>query len=367
MRLFDLFSENDLQEQIDARMVKATEHPFLPLTILNYTQIAQFTPEKWNHITDICRGLIYDNQTLEVKARPFKKFWNLNDNRHPETMMENLPPSVPLITRKMDGSLGIGYRDAEKLFIATRGSFTSEQAAWANEWIKRQDLDWIPQNHTPLFEIIYPENQIVVKYEYPGLVLLAMINIETGEEVPYGQLKHLGHYNGFPVVNSFDRPICELASEDAENEEGYVVSWHDRNPPLRVKVKFETYCRLHRLLTQTNAVTVWEMLRDGLDLTTLIADVPADFKSWIDGVESTLLSSYKTIEDAALASMLEYEGEKVIANSEQRKQFALYAIAKQPLTPILFSMLDSKDYAPIIWKMIRPSGNDRTFRIDTDL
>ena len=122
----------------------------------------------------------------------------------------------------------------------------------------------------------------------------------------------------------FDKPLDACISEDIENEEGYVVAWTRPGTwPLRVKIKMETYCRLHRLLTGTNPVTVWELLRDGLDTTTLRVNSPADFVSWIDTIESQLQSSYKTIENAALAAMLEYEGEKIITTPELRKQFAL--------------------------------------------
>jgi len=30
-------------------------------------------------------------------------------------------------------------------------------------------------------------------------------------------------------------------------------------------------------------------------------------------------------------------------------------------------MLDGKDYAPMIWKMIRPKGDEKTFKVDIDL
>ena len=56
-----------------------------------------------------------------------------------------------------------------------------------------------------------------------------------------------------------------------------------------------------------------------------------------------------------------------VTTPEQRKQFALYAVAKPPLTPVLFAMLDGKDYAPIIWKMVRPRGDEKTFKVDIDL
>lgn len=369
MQLFDYLDRETLMQQIADGMVKEQVHPSLPLRILNYTQKAQYTPELWNEVTDKCRGVIFDAQTSAIVARPFVKFWNYADQRHLETMPDNFPANVPTITRKFDGSLGILYRYEGEWAVATRGSFTSEQAEWATKWLRKTLSTFIwPHGWTPLVEIVFPENQIVVKYDWSGLILLAAVQIDTGEEKPWGELACLAEANRLRVVDTFDKPIETCVAEDVDNEEGYVVSWSRPGTwPIRVKVKMETYCRLHRLLTQTNAVTVWEMLKDGLDLTTVTADVPADFVAWITGVESRLNASFRSIENSALTAMLEYEGEKIISTPDQRKQFALYATAKPPITPILFAMLDGKDYAPIIWKMIRPRGDEKTFKVDIDL
>lgn len=368
MLLRDYIDIDKLAVQIADGMVKEQTHPCLPLRILNYTQKAQFTPELWNDVTDKCRGVIFHAVTGKLIARPFVKFWNYADMRHRETMPENFPAVSPSITRKFDGSLGILYYHEDKWHVATRGSFTSEQAEWATAWLQNNAsmMLW-PEGWTPLVEIIYPENQIVVKYDWSGLVLLSAVNIETGEEKPWEELYCLAETCGLRVVDRFEKSIEQCATEDAENEEGYVVAWTRPGTwPLRVKVKMETYCRLHRLLTQTNSVTVWEMLKDGLDLTTVTRDVPDDFVNWIRSVENNLLKSYKEIEDTSLTAMLEYSGEKIITTPGQRKEFALYAATKKIVTPVLFAMLDGKDYAPIIWKMIRPRGDAKTFKVDIE-
>lgn len=367
MLIDDIVDMAEVMRQVESGMVKMQERA--GLVILNYTQMAQFTPALWNATTDQCRGLIFDEGTHEVYARPFPKFWNINDARHPETLMENLPASVPSITRKHDGSLGIGYKIGPRVHVATRGSFNSDQARWATRWIQANTPEMWPVGWTPLFEVVYAENQIVVNYDgWEGLILLAMVNIETGEEATRAELERWAEMNRVRLVEDYDKALGACLIEDVQNEEGYVLSWNlGSRPPLKVKVKFETYCRLHKLLTQTSAIGVWEMLRDGQDVEALTVDVPADFSAWIRGIEAKLRAEFKVIEDAALVAMLEYQGEKTITNAEEKKSFALYALTKGPLTPILFAMVSGKQYAGIIWKSLRPDGREcRVFKADEE-
>jgi RNA ligase len=365
MKLFELFSEEDLAAQMEARMVRAVPHPSGMLTLYNYTKVAQFTPELWNHVTDKCRGLIVDADNTII-ARPFEKFWNLDDARHPETLTANLPPTPPVLTRKLDGSLGIGYELEGRWHVATRGAFVSEQAVWASRWLAEHSPSVWPAGHTPLFEIVFPENQIVVRYDFAGLVLLALVKIETGEEVEYRELQHHAERNKMQVVARFDQPLAACLEEDVPNEEGYVAAWpRPGTTPLRVKIKYATYSRLHKLLTQTTALTVWEMLRDGLDIGEVTKDVPAEFREWIDGIEQRLRGEYKAIEDAAQAAFASYPGEKNIADAAQKKEFALWVLANHaPLSGILFAIVAGKRYDAMIWKQIRPQGDEQTFKVE---
>ena len=367
MHLYDLFSEAELSAQIESLMVKATPHPTGRLTIFNYTKRAQYTPELWNHVTDKCRGLIVDTEK-RIVARPFEKFWNLDDPRHPETLTANLPASAPLLTRKLDGSLGVGYPLDGRWHVATRGAFLSEQAVWASEWLAQNSpSDW-PEGWTPLFEIVYPENQVVVRYEFAGLILLSLVRIETGEEALYADLKQHGERNRIPVVEAFDDPLDVLAARDIANEEGYVAAWpRPGTTPLRCKIKFANYVRLHRLLTQTNAVTVWEMLRDGLDVAVLTTDVPTEFRAWIDAMIARFKGEFAAIEQQARAAFDAYAGGKDAADPEQKKAFALHVNAHhKELAAILFSMISGKNYAPVIWKTIRPRGDEPTYKTEEE-
>jgi len=365
MQMERLFSAAELNAQVTEGMVKISPHPGGALRILNYTKRAQYTPELWNYVTDQCRGLIVDGKD-EIVARPFAKFWNLNDARHPETLTENLPAYAPVLTRKVDGSLGVGYRLGGLWYVATRGSFVSEQAQWASAWLAANSPSIWPEGWTPLFEIVYPENQIVVRYGFSGLVLLALVNIETGEEAAYADLVEHGTRNGIAVVEMFDRPLEQAAIEDVANEEGYVATWARAGmPPLRCKIKYGNYVRLHRLLTGTNAATVWEMLRDGLDVAALTTDVPDEFRVWIDAMIARFIEGFRKIEAAAREAMDAYSGGRDFKDVEQKKEFALWVQnGHKELAPILFAMSNGKSYDGIIWKMIRPRGDEPPYKSD---
>src|ERR1700683_5287554 len=185
MKLKDYLDEAKLCDHINNRVVNTQHHHYAPLVIYNYGQKAQFDGI-WDDVTCKTRGLIVDQSTGEVVARPFQKFFNLGHCGRPETAMENLPAELPEITEKMDGSLGVLYRVGRMCAIATRGSFSSDQAGWASAWYTKHlgKAVW-PEGWTPLFSIISPENRIVVKYKWEGLSLLALVNIETGEEMRY--------------------------------------------------------------------------------------------------------------------------------------------------------------------------------------
>merc|ERR1711923_624090 len=82
------------------------------------------------------------------------------------------------INDKMDGSLGIiFYCDTVKHWrCATRGSFASNQAKWATEYLKTNAKVYeniFVKGHTYLVEIIWSENKIIIEYDYECLVLLA--------------------------------------------------------------------------------------------------------------------------------------------------------------------------------------------------
>lgn len=176
--LASLLDAAELAAAIEAGYVKVQHHPGLPLVIYNYTERCQWE-RAWTDVTLQCRGLIADDAGM-VLARPWAKFFNYGE--HPEGSIDLGAPAE--VTDKLDGSLGILYPVPDGWAIATRGSFTSDQAIWATEWFRRYaNLEFFNPRHTYLFEILIRWNRIVVHYDWEGLVLIGIVDTETGRDI----------------------------------------------------------------------------------------------------------------------------------------------------------------------------------------
>ena len=135
-----------LNKYYEEGLVYKQVHPNLPLTIWNYTEKVQYE-NLWDEITIQTRGLVTDDNG-NVVARPFKKFFNQEENKH-------IPTKDFDVYEKVDGSLGILFYYNNQWVMATRGSFTSDQAIKGFEMLQKYDYQKLHKKYTYLFEIIY--------------------------------------------------------------------------------------------------------------------------------------------------------------------------------------------------------------------
>jgi T4 RnlA family RNA ligase len=338
-----------LKEMMDGGFVHTQKHPKYDLFIYNYTPKTQYE-RVWNAVTLMCRGLILDG-AYNIVARPFEKFFNLGE--HENQVLPNEPFSI---FEKLDGSLGILYFVDNEAFIATRGSFMSEQSAKANAILQSkyaQILRGLDQTKTYLFEIIYPENRIVVNYgALEDVILTAIIDTQTGENLPLMDV-------GFPMVkqyhgitftdNAFDKEckdktclLCTLKHLEEANREGFVIQYKSG---LRYKIKFEEYLRIHRIVTQVSNVNIWEYLAANMPFDDILDRVPDEFYDWVKATSTDLKAQFEAIDAQCKADFKVFE---------TRKETAAYFLTC-PYPSVLFKMLDEQPHADVIWKRIRPS------------
>ena len=315
------------------------------LVLFNYTHAAQFEG-RWNWFERVSRGLILNAKTGEVVARPFDKFWNWGErDRTSDARLVS-------VTEKLDGSLGVLYRTQGQCAIATRGSFDSEQAEWAStELAVGYDIEDLPDSFTLLFEIIYPDNRIVVDYEgMQGLYLLAVRDRFTGKYLYWREAFDLAREYGFPVpkVHQFDsvEDIISAKQELDGNAEGWVAEFSDGQ---RFKFKGDRYLEIHRIVHAASFKRVLETVANGTYEETIAAvpdELLDEIREWKAYIDDTVAHIKAAVENTYAR-----------APRVPRKTFALWVKGNRPeLAPYLFRRLDGQDYTSLIYKLAFKEG-----------
>jgi RNA ligase len=285
LHLFDLFSIEDFEKDIEEGYIKVQSHPTLPLKIANYTDKTAYE-RKWRDTTLRSRGLIYEEFSLRVIATGPAKFFNYGESSGPELSLDAL--CVPTI--KHDGSLGIAYRYGGHYGIATRGSFASEQAVHASAHIDEDLQTFIDSGVdlglTRIFEIIYPDNRIVLDYG------------DRDELIPLGSVNNA---NGVIASRPLEDWLISMTSLDkvialpiADDEEGFVVDIIDPDTfevLHHVKLKGDRYKELHGAIFGLNERKVWEAFCEE-DEDRFIEQLPDELHGWATSVVQRLKEEY---------------------------------------------------------------------------
>lgn len=327
-------NKENLKEMIDKGYINKIEHPSGKLFIYNYSKSCQFD-YVWNEETMTCRGLIVDKDD-NVISRPFKKFFNYEER---EVELPNLPFRI---YEKLDGSLGILYWLDDLPFIATRGSFTSEQAIHATEILRKKysdSLDKLDKSKTYLFEIIYPEDPHVVRYyDTDDIFLLAIIDTKTGEELDIKQdiFKTPKLYDGIKDFKEIRNMI------PGDNKEGFVVKF-DNN--FRIKLKYESYLKLFSAKNNLNEKTILEAITtETLEEYKASIDIlDEEAKIYFQNTVEKFKNMYKEKESYIKSVYKDFETDK-----EAAEYFTTF-----PFSGILFCMRKGKDYSKGLWKIIK--------------
>lgn len=211
-----------------------------------------------------CRGIMFqmDGDTpVSLLCRPMEKFFNYAEVKAWEALGK-APASIGEVVEdvmlKEDGSLISTYLDAGMLFVKSKGSTFSDQAAQANfllledPKLRARLASLAEEGYTVNMEFVSPLNRIVIGYTEPHLVILNVRDNVTGEYVPYADLF------ADPILrkNLVEREAIEITDLDQfvqetykkEGIEGYVI----KTEKGFVKVKTEWYCALHRTKSSLN-------------------------------------------------------------------------------------------------------------------
>lgn len=344
-----------LEAHIQDGYVSRRTHPHLPLVIFNYTPKTQFEG-LWDNVTRQCRGLVVD-QSGTIVAHCLPKFFNYN-----EPNAAGIDTSgIVQVTDKLDGSYGCATFYKSHLVVATRGSFESVQAGWAYDKIKNCYYDAMrtlcQDGVTAIFEIIYPENRIVLDYD--GLADIVLIGTIAPE------LKRDGRQIWTPAdkVYSWPGPTVhrfEVSSFEAalrlpvrQNAEGLVIYFE--NTGERLKIKHDDYLRLHKIIFSLTPKLIWSRLAAGESTEEIVSELPDEFHAMVKAMIDTfhlefdhIMNHVNTRYDTLLNSLPE---------DFSRKDFAL-AVRDDRYKSMLFNRLDNQEERLVesVWKAIEPTG-----------
>lgn len=335
-------------ERLDAHIVngyvRRQFHNELPYAILTYTHKAQYDG-LWDSVTTVTRGLIYDTMSLEIVARPFKKFFNYTEPYAPELTADRQVFAFD----KLDGYLGIVYPHPDTRSgwaVASRGSFHSEYAEWATEWFNGSGYDIANANPgwTTLVEIIYPDKPIVLEYDYEGLVYLGEVNIDTGDTV-YDPDNWRGKASDVILAGTVEEALELPPRPKAEG----LVLW-DPLADVRVKVKYDDYLHLHRLLWDLTDKRLIELLREGR-LGELTQQIPEGKN--LERIRQRTQDVLDTLDYVTAEAVAAYSVIQRMYGDRPRKEIAL-AMRNYPkwLQSYVFSVLDNRDTSDILWRKV---------------
>jgi len=378
-----------LNQYVEEGWVVKNDHPSLPLSIYNYSRKTQYDG-KWDNVTLQCRGVITDNATGKVLVRPFKKFFNYEELVGNKWKESQLPPmsDYVYIQEKLDGSLGILFNYEGEWIMATRGSFVSEQAIKGLEILKsKYNLDSWLKHYGYLVEIIYPENRIVVDYgKKERVVFLSVVMNESYEWGPFDDSEQhwtisrsIFKMNGIKkedVVrteqhfNFSDDLYKSLKEKNENNQEGFVIRFHPGN--FRVKIKFEEYVRLHKIITQVSTYDIWEHLKNGKDISELLEKVPDEFDKWVKHTVKTLEYHKFALEERCGKShdYFRYGKFNDVEPEPTKKEFAehIKKYTNPKLHGLMFAIWDGnrKRIDEILWKLIKPEYSKPFWQKETE-
>jgi putative RNA ligase len=387
IKVHELLDWQLVEDAWEQGYISIQHHPTETLAVLNYSNKTQFE-QAWTETTMTCRGLIYNTVTKEIVARPWKKFHNWGQSGAP---VMDLGASVDVYD-KLDGSMGALYRRPSdgRYAVATRGSFTSDQAKHATQVWEKQYADRFngPPGMTFLMEIVYPENRIVLDYHgIDDLILLDVIDTQSGRRM-LGSLAPL--WPG-PVVEKFSYRTLEeaLNASPRPNCEGYVVTFTETGE--MVKLKQADYVALHRIMTNTTPRVIWQYLavnacahlipenkpkmwasRLGIFedkalqilavgpnwLEQMAERVPDEFHDWL---KTMVIDINLKVEDLAEDIMVQYAG---IRHIKDQREFVMAADPESRHFHHVLALRNGHDITTELWRKSEPAATKPWMTVD---
>lgn len=221
------------------------------------------------------RGIMFEvddnGEFIRLASRPQRKFFNLNENHL--SKFDLYYEKMDYVLEKVDGSLISTYfNNRGELKLKSRGSCTSVQAQDAYKFLMtsqkpevvrlRKALEFLGLSFTVNMEWCSPNNQVVVSFEEPTLIVHSLIHNQTGIELKYeimaSLLRGCSYVARYPIESEKD--LMDKINH-MQQEEGLVVKLENGQ---QFKLKCEWYVLRHRAKSYvTSDHHLWQAIANG--------------------------------------------------------------------------------------------------------
>lgn len=196
-------------------------------------------------IVQEARGIILEKETYRIVCHPFHKFFNYGE--------ENAAPidwSSVVIEEKLDGSIMKMYF-YEKWRVSSNSCIEAKDdfRTMFDECLEKYpsfSYENLNKDMTYLFELIHPNNPIVIRYKEKRLVHIGTRNNVTGQEIRE-QLDPFHFPRTYPLETLDD--CLTFVRDDHFQDEGFVVvdgNFH------RIKIKSPRYIHSHLIKSKVS-------------------------------------------------------------------------------------------------------------------
>ncbi len=299
-----------------------------------------------------CRGLKFDLETGDVVAKPYHKFFNVNQVA--ETQVGVIDWSRPhVILEKLDGSMITPFWHKDGAFQWHTKMGPTDVATPIHERLQhlptyvRLCEAMKEDGCTPIFEWCSRVQRIVIDYPRDQFVLTAVRHNTTGHYMAYPALVELAQRFRVPLVLALPGTVQNAQSfldetAEIENAEGFVVRFDDGH---MCKIKGAWYCRIHNtkeiLVFEKN---VWNLiLNDSVD----------DAMAFMDDRDKPLVEDFAAEFEKRVRRRANDLADRVTQarqTVENKKQFALEVAPTYPKRErsLMFSIWDGGNPVDVV-------------------
>lgn len=330
-RVDEFVRREGLTRLLERTLVKTSRHTTYPnLVLLKYDMI---NSPMGDALTQQCRGIILDEaDNWKVVSYPYNKFFNYGEGHAAEIDWKSAR-----VYEKLDGSIMTLYFYNGQWQVASNGSPDANGPTPYNRdktfrmlfWQTYQEMGYsLPKdtNMCYMFELMSPENRVVIPYKTNKLVLHGARYVTP--KMAFAELdpQVIAEENGWECVKTY--PLNDINSVLAMAEtmkgienEGFVVCDKNFN---RLKLKVKGYLALHHLKGTMTLRRLMEMVQsnEGEEFLAYFPEYRNEF--------TALRNKFEALTSKAEA---DYEKHKAI---ESQKDFAM-AVKDYPYSAGMFS------------------------------